>query len=250
MDIENNLFELACESGWEKEYKLLEPFLIEYRRGNEIDLNKTIEFVISEAGKERASLLLIATDEECMDHIPLVKLNWTQYLKQLDSQPENEERLKALVDTPPYGILMMENYLETDLWLSNCQQAPISDILRVHDYSYIKKIKDSCDSISKDTVHINIDRDTIVSKNSYNAAAKSAGVVIAAVDGVIKNQCRNAFCAIRPPGHHVGTWGAVKSTDDQEIESLGLCLLNNVAIGAAYALYNYRAIIKYCNIII
>lgn len=55
-----------------------------------------------------------------------------------------------------------------------------------------------------------LDRDTSISHDSFNAAAKCAGVVIAAVDAVMKKTCHTAFCAIRPPGHHVGPWGAVE----------------------------------------
>ncbi len=55
-----------------------------------------------------------------------------------------------------------------------------------------------------------LDRDTMVSANSYRVASKSAGVVIAAVDAVMKKKCHSAFCAIRPPGHHAGPWGAVE----------------------------------------
>jgi acetoin utilization deacetylase AcuC-like enzyme len=89
-----------------------------------------------------------------------------------------------------------------------------------------------------------MDRDTFVSAKSYEVAAKSAGVVISAVDAVMKKKCRGAFCAIRPPGHHVGTWGAVEALEALDITSLGFCLLNNVAIGAAYVMYNYRLAIK------
>jgi len=92
---------------------------------------------------------------------------------------------------------------------------------------------------------MNIDYETFVSPKSYTIARKSAGVVIAAIDAIMKGKCRRAFCAIRPPGHHVGPWGEVKSIEAPGISSLGYCLLNNVAIGAAYTLYNYQSVIKY-----
>lgn len=84
----------------------------------------------------------------------------------------------------------------------------------------------------------------MVSPKSCIVAAKSAGVVISAVDAVMKNKCRTAFCAIRPPGHHAGPWGAVETPEALDMTSLGFCLLNNLAIGAAYTLYNYRSVIK------
>ena len=88
----------------------------------------------------------------------------------------------------------------------------------------------------------------MISPKSYEAATKGSGVVIAAVDAVMRNQCRTAFCAIRPPGHHAGPWGAVEAHEAKDMTGLGFCILNNLAIGAAYALYNYRAIVRYlCN---
>ncbi len=53
-------------------------------------------------------------------------------------------------------------------------------------------------------------------------------------------QARNAFCAVRPPGHHAGPVGIVTCANDPH-GSLGFCLLNNLAIGAAYAVSTYRA---------
>lgn len=60
------------------------------------------------------------------------------------------------------------------------------------------------DSIGK------LDKDTCISHDSFSGASKAAGVVIAAVDAVMKKTCQTAFCAIRPPGHHVGPRGAVE----------------------------------------
>ncbi|CBZ52477.1 Histone deacetylase, related [Neospora caninum Liverpool] len=89
------------------------------------------------------------------------------------------------------------------------------------------------------------DGDTPVTCFSWAAAVHAAGAVIAAVDAVCEGKCRNAFCAVRPPGHHLGNWGAAQTASnkltDEDIAagSQGFCLLNNVAIGAAYAKYNY-----------
>ncbi len=66
-------------------------------------------------------------------------------------------------------------------------------------------------------------RDTPISESSYEIALLAAGGVLAAVDAVMAGEVRNAFCAVRPPGHH--------ATQDK---SMGFCLLNNVAIAARY----------------
>jgi acetoin utilization deacetylase AcuC-like enzyme len=69
-----------------------------------------------------------------------------------------------------------------------------------------------------------IDPDTIVSPGSWEAARRAAGAVVAAVDLVMAKQAPNAFCAVRPPGHHAERTGA-----------MGFCLFNNIAIGALHA---------------
>jgi acetoin utilization deacetylase AcuC-like enzyme len=66
--------------------------------------------------------------------------------------------------------------------------------------------------------------DTPVSPESYEAALRAAGGVMAAVDAVMEGKVRNAFCAVRPPGHH-----ALRA------KAMGFCLFNNVAIGTRYA---------------
>ncbi|MGH6989511.1 MAG: histone deacetylase family protein, partial [Stellaceae bacterium] len=73
-----------------------------------------------------------------------------------------------------------------------------------------------------------IDADTIVSPNSGEAALRAAGAVVAAVDGVMAGEFDNAFCAVRPPGHHA-----------EPNRAMGFCLFNNIAIGAARARYHH-----------
>jgi acetoin utilization deacetylase AcuC-like enzyme len=70
-----------------------------------------------------------------------------------------------------------------------------------------------------------IDPDTALSEHSWSAVLRASGAVVAAVDAVMKGELRNAFCAVRPPGHH-----ATRS------RAMGFCVFNNVAVGAAYAL--------------
>ena len=61
--------------------------------------------------------------------------------------------------------------------------------------------------------------------HSLDAARHAAGAVVLATDLVLSGECRNAFCAVRPPGHHA-----------ERDRAMGFCLFNNVAVGAAHAL--------------
>src|SRR5712691_3937172 len=72
--------------------------------------------------------------------------------------------------------------------------------------------------------HVGIDADTILSPESGRAALRAAGAVVAAVDAVVAGAAYNAFCAVRPPGHHA-----------EPGRAMGSCLFNNVAIGALRA---------------
>jgi acetoin utilization deacetylase AcuC-like enzyme len=72
--------------------------------------------------------------------------------------------------------------------------------------------------------HARVDADTVVSPGSGEAALRAVGAVVAAVDAVMAGTARNAFCAVRPPGHHAEAGTA-----------MGFCLFNAVAIGALHA---------------
>jgi len=73
--------------------------------------------------------------------------------------------------------------------------------------------------------HLHIDPDTSMNRHTWNAVLRAAGAAIAATDAVIAGELENAFCAVRPPGHHA-TRG----------RAMGFCIINNVAVAARYAL--------------
>tara|TARA_B100000029_G_scaffold30896_1_gene29552 strand:+ start:719 stop:1639 length:921 start_codon:yes stop_codon:yes gene_type:complete len=78
-----------------------------------------------------------------------------------------------------------------------------------------------------------LDGDTVVSPGSSQATIDAVGSIISAVDGIENNKYKNAFCAVRPPGHHA-----------EKQKSMGFCIYNNVAVGANYLIkkYNYKKI--------
>ncbi len=102
-------------------------------------------------------------------------------------------------------------------------QASEKDVLRAHDADYLQRLKDVIPKNIGETAHICAD--TILSKYSLEAAFSSAGCVIDATKRVLSKQLSNAFCCVRPPGHHAGRHGAS-----------GFCIFNNIAIAALYAL--------------
>mmetsp|Transcript_9784 Transcript_9784/g.23927 ORF Transcript_9784/g.23927 Transcript_9784/m.23927 type:complete len:291 (+) Transcript_9784:792-1664(+) len=129
------------------------------------------------------------------------------------------------------------------------RQAPLADLLRVHDWEYLNDLKHRCQEAKKHRGKTWLDppghpRDTLVSPESYTVAVRGAGAVCLAVDRVVKGEVRNAFVPLRPPGHHAGPSGLVYSDDGCPTESQGFCLINHVAVGAAYARYNYRGTIE------
>ena len=74
-----------------------------------------------------------------------------------------------------------------------------------------------------------LDGDTIVSPGSKEATSDAVGSIITAIDGVQNNEFKNAFCAVRPPGHHA-----------EKNKAMGFCIYNNVAVGANYLVDKYK----------
>ena len=132
--------------------------------------------------------------------------------------PERSARLTAVLDAlaaPEFKSLIR-------------REAPLADVSvieRVHDAAYIRSVFDAVPQSG----YANLDPDTVLSPKSGTAALRAAGALVAAVDAVIANEASNAFCAVRPPGHH--------AVYDQ---AMGFCLFNNVAIGALHALEAHR----------
>ena len=103
----------------------------------------------------------------------------------------------------------------------------ISDeiIKDVHDTKYINLIKNSIPTKGFSS----LDGDTIISPGSKNATFDAAASIITAIDGIQNKEYKNAFCNVRPPGHHCN-----------QNKAAGFCILNNIAIGAKYLLNKYK----------
>jgi acetoin utilization deacetylase AcuC-like enzyme len=101
-------------------------------------------------------------------------------------------------------------------------RATREQLLRVHSAAHVDHILASAPS---EGGICRLDEDTVMSSGSVEAALRSAGAAVAAVDAVLSGAAQRAFCAVRPPGHH--------STRDR---AMGFCLFNNIAVAAAHAL--------------
>ncbi len=104
------------------------------------------------------------------------------------------------------------------------------DIIKgAHDIDYINLVKNSFPRKGFSS----LDGDTIISPGSKEATFDAAGSIISAIDGVQNKEFKNAFCSVRPPGHHCN-----------QNKAAGFCILNNIAIGAKYLLnrYNYSKV--------
>ncbi len=98
-------------------------------------------------------------------------------------------------------------------------------IMDTHDVNYIDFVKKSFPSKGFSS----LDGDTIISPGSKEATFDAAGSIIAAIDGVENKEFKNAFCSVRPPGHH-----------SNQNKAAGFCIFNNIAIGAKYLISKYK----------
>ena len=96
---------------------------------------------------------------------------------------------------------------------------------KTHSIEYINHVKQSFPK--KGLVFL--DGDTIVSPGSKDATKDAVGSIITAIDGVQDKEFKNAFCAVRPPGHHA-----------EKEKAMGFCIYNNVAVGANYLIEKYK----------
>jgi len=144
---------------------------------------------------------ILYTHPACLEHDPG------------GGHPERPARLQAILEA-----LDAEDF--SALERREAPRAERAQIARVHPEAFVDRILELIPAEG----HHGLDMDTIVSPGSGEAALRAAGALCAAVDAVMAGEADNAFCAVRPPGHHA-----------EPQRAMGFCLFNNVAIGAAQA---------------
>src|SRR5438132_11447798 len=144
---------------------------------------------------------LLYTHQACLDHDPGAY------------HPESPARLRAVLEAleaPEFARLERRE----------APEAAIEDLARVHPRPFVERLL----AAVPQTGHVAIDADTVMSPASGRAALRAAGAVTAAIDAVVAGEADNAFCAVRPPGHHA-----------EPRRAMGFCLFNNIAVGALRA---------------
>jgi len=138
--------------------------------------------------------------------------------------PECPERLDAIEDRLLItGVADVLDRREAPL-------APLSDIELAHDRMLVAALHGLSSQLADDInaggpSYAQLDPDTAMNVHTWNAVLRAAGATLAATDAVMAGEIENAFCAVRPPGHH-----ACRS------KSMGFCFINSVAVAAKYAL--------------
>jgi acetoin utilization deacetylase AcuC-like enzyme len=117
------------------------------------------------------------------------------------------------------------------------REAPVGSVKEIelaHDRLHVAAMRGMGEELAEDiaaggSAYARVDPDTAMNVHTWMAALRAAGAVMAATDAVMAGELENAFCAVRPPGHH--------ACHDK---AMGFCFFNNVAVGAKYALERYN----------
>jgi len=132
--------------------------------------------------------------------------------------PESPARISAIKDR------LIASHLYDHLQIHESPLASDEQLQRVHHASYVQHIR----SVAPPAGLVRLDADTAMGPMTLSAALHAAGAVVLGVDLVMSDKAQNAFCCVRPPGHHAGKANAA-----------GFCIFNNVAVGVAHAMAKY-----------
>ena len=133
--------------------------------------------------------------------------------------PECPQRLDAIDD------YLLATGLDDALERREAPVVTMDDLGRAHESRFVSELREVLEQTAAEGRPRAIDADTVATPGTWAAAIRAAGAAVAATDAVIDGAVENAFCSVRPPGHH--------ATRDQ---AMGFCFFNNVAVAARHAL--------------
>ncbi|MBP7565779.1 MAG: histone deacetylase family protein [Burkholderiaceae bacterium] len=141
-----------------------------------------------------------------------------------DGHPECPQRLDVIEDR------LLVTGVADALERREAPEASVEDLELAHGRMHVAAMRGLRDTVMEQARaggpgHVHVDPDTAVNAHTWDAALRAAGAAIAATDAVVAGEIENAFCAVRPPGHH--------ACRDR---AMGFCFFNNVAVAARYAL--------------
>ncbi len=142
--------------------------------------------------------------------------------------PECPARLDAIEDR------LLVSGVGDALERCNVPLASLAEIELAHDPMHIAALQGLTDRLEQELAaggpeYRQLDTDTSINRHTFKAALRAAGATLAATDAVLAGELENAFCSVRPPGHH--------ATRNQ---AMGFCFFNNVAVGVKYALERHH----------
>ncbi len=142
--------------------------------------------------------------------------------------PECPARLDAIEDR------LLVSGVGDALERCNVPLASLAEIELAHDPMHIAALQGLTDRLEQELAaggpeYKQLDTDTSINRHTFKAALRAAGATLAATDAVLAGELENAFCNVRPPGHH--------ATRNQ---AMGFCFFNNVAVGVKYALERHH----------
>ncbi len=136
-----------------------------------------------------------------------------------DGHPECPGRLDAIDDH------LIATGLDLALQRREAPEVTMADLGHAHSSGFVAELRDMLEGVARTGESRAIDPDTVASPGTWAAAIRAAGAAVAATDAVIDGSVTNAFCSVRPPGHHA-----------MRDQAMGFCFFNNVAVAARHAL--------------
>ena len=223
LEMYENSDRLACLIDKESNGIILNDQIFHYQNNNNFN-----DFKAKKSNFSGNSFIFFYESNRKSQLNDILKCHDIKYIQNLKNLCEEIENFKNNKSKKSNHITKKENGINVNLNCLNTNPLIQNEIMNnKNDYMILNYKK--------------IDCDTYINEYSYENIYNTTGCVFDAVDLIMEKKVKNALVLIRPPGHHAGFYGPV---ENPVVTSTGFCIVNNVAIGAAYTLNKYRNEIK------